>query len=159
MRYLFFVLLCAAMSACTISTNSSDVRNDIKLKAEGIKVKQAFLLFENDGKLVPEGNKVEIGQQVNLRLIVEGWKATNGKVFLGASEKIVTNEGGVMLDRSDLFAAYDQTGINVADAGAITLSAVITEVNRLFKYFEVSFKVWDKKSSDNVTGSYRLYLK
>jgi len=153
------IMLCLAFIGCTISTNSSDVRNDIQLKAEGVKVKQAFLIFDENDKLVPEGNKVEVGQKVNLRLILEGWKATNGKVFLGASEKIATDEGNVMLDQQDLFAAYDQTGIDIKDAGGITLMAVITRVDRLFKHFEVSFKVWDKNSSDNVTGSYKLYLK
>ena len=64
-----------------------------------------------------------------------------------------------MLNEPDLFAAYTENGVNPADAGMITLSAVITRVEKLVKYFEVSFRVWDKKSNDHVTGSYKLYLK
>ncbi len=140
-----------------VSSASQNIRNDVSLKATGVTVQQAFLMFE-DGKLVPQDNKVDVGQQVNLRLIVEGWKAVDGKVLLDASEKIVTDEGQVVLDKPDLFASYPD-GINAADAGVITLSAVITRVDKLFKYFEVSFRVWDKRSSENVTGSYKLYLK
>jgi hypothetical protein len=114
-------------------------------------------MFE-DGRLVPEGNKVEVGQKVNMRLIIKDWDAADGKVYLGAAEKISTDEGTVVLDEQDLFAAYPD-GVNQTDAGIITLSAVITGVDKLFKYFEVGFRVWDKKTNENVTGSYRLYLK
>jgi hypothetical protein len=141
----------------TESTASENIRNDIKLTTSGIEVKQAFLLFE-DGRLVPSDNKVEVGQKVNLRLIIEGWDATDGKVMLGASERISTDEGSVVLNEEDLFAAYPD-GIDVKAAEFVTLSAVITSITRLFKYFEVSFRVWDKRTNENVVGSYRLYLK
>ena len=136
---------------------NSNYRNNIKVESKGVKVEQAFLMFDDD-KLVPSDNKVEIGQRVRLRLILSGWEPVNGKVALGASEKIATDEGQVVLDEKDLFANLTE-GADPKDAGVITLSAVITRVDKLFKYFEVSYKVWDKNSSDNATGSYRLYLK
>ena len=139
------------------STASQNVRNDVSFKESGLSVQQAFLQFE-DGRLVPQDNKVEVGQQVNLRLIIDGWEAKDGKVLLGASEKITTDDGSVVLDEADLFGGYPD-GVDAAAARVITLSAVITRVDKLFKYFEVSFRVWDKAGSDNVTGSYRLYLK
>jgi len=156
MRILFILLLAALL----ISTHTqSQIRNKITIKSNGIKVKQAFLLFDDSGKLVPEGNKIEVNQQVNLRLIIEGWKPVNGKVFLGSAEKITTDEGDVILDEKDLFADYIETGFDAKDAKVITLSATITSIEELFKYFLVTFKVWDRKSSAYVTGSYRLYLK
>lgn len=137
---------------------NGDIRNKIDLKSEGLTVKQAFLLFADDGKLVPADNKVEIGQKVNMRLIIEGWEPVDGKVYIGASEKISTDEGQAILNSEDLFAAYAE-GVGVKDAGAVTLSAVITRIDKLFKYFVVDFRVWDKKSSDAIEGSYKLYLK
>lgn len=140
------------------SVDNAKIRNSIDLKASGLKVKQAFLLYQ-DGTLVPEGNKVDVNQKVNLRLIISGWKEENGKVFLGASEKIVTNEGNVFVDEPDLFKSYETDGIAPTDAEYITLSATVTMINQLFDYFLVSFRVWDKKGSGEVTGSYKLYLK
>jgi hypothetical protein len=175
MRILTLLLLSAAIAACNNNAKtdtggkaenakstssgsaSQNMRNDISLHSNGVHVQQAFLMFE-DGKLVPPDNKVEVGQQVNMRLIIDGWKATNGKVMLEASEKIVTDEGKVILNEPNMFAQFTE-GVNAADAGVVTLSAMITRVDKLFKYFEVSFKVWDKSSNDNITGSYRLYLK
>jgi hypothetical protein len=171
MRRITFLLLSAvAIAACNnanqtsdkaegsaSSSNNSNIRNGISVKSQGLKVEQAFLLFE-DGKLVPAGNKVEVGQKVIMKLILNGWKPVNGKVAIGASEKITTDDGQTVLDEDDLFANYTD-GIDAKAASGITLSAVITGVDKLYKYFEVSFKVWDKNSSDNVTGSYRLHLK
>jgi hypothetical protein len=138
-------------------TGSKNVRNDIAIKTKGLEVEQAFLLFDG-GKLVPQDNKVEVGQRVDLRMLIKGWKAVNGKVFLGASEKITTDEGQTVLDEQDLFASFTD-GVSEADAGVITISATISRIDKLFKYFEVSCRVWDKQSDDNATAVYRLYLK
>lgn len=138
-------------------TSDKNIRNQIEINSEGVTIRQAFLMFE-DGKLVPDDNMVEVGQKVLLRLILKGWKEEDGKVFLGASEKITTDEGQVLLDEQNLFASY-ASGVDPKEAEMITLTAVITRVDRLYKYFKVSFRVWDDKSTDNVSGYYQLYLK
>lgn len=172
MRILTVLLLCAAIAACnpkkkdasgvqerpaSSASASKIVRNDVSFQTTGNPVvHQAFLTFE-DGSLVPDNNKVRIGQRVVLHLIVEGWKpAANGKVMLGAAEKITTSEGQVIIDQDNLFDSY-QDGVSEADARVITLSAVITAADKKFNYFEVTFRVWDKTAGDNVTGKYRLY--
>src|SRR5215207_676211 len=122
MRILISILISLAVASCnnsgqsntadekadtkksSSSTASQNVRNDVEFKASGLRVSQAFLMFE-DGKLVPQDNKVEIGQKVKLHLIIENWKPVKGKVMLGASEKITGDEGQVILDSEDLFAA------------------------------------------------------
>jgi hypothetical protein len=57
-----------------------------------------------------------------------------------------------------LFEAYDTAGVTPKDAEVISLSAVITQIDKLYDYFLVSFRVWDKKSNGEVSGSYKLYL-
>ncbi|MGB8194895.1 MAG: hypothetical protein WCF67_23370, partial [Chitinophagaceae bacterium] len=145
MRFFTLLLLVCAFTACKNTgdkksdkpsvrseTGGGDVRNDISIKATGVTVEQAFLVFDESKKLVPEGNKVEVGQQVNMHLIIKGWNVVDSAVFLGASEKIATNDGQVFLDAPDLFSNYGN-GINPADAGSVSLSAVITQVDKLFK--------------------------
>ena len=138
-------------------TSSSKIRNGIELTTKGnLKVSQAFLLFE-DGSLVPASNQATVNQPVNLRLIIDkGFKEENGKVEIGASEKIETNSGEVLLDEKDLFSTLGE--IESARAEILTLKAVITRVDKLYDYFLVSFRVWDKKGDGEVTGSYKLYL-
>ena len=136
---------------------SSKIRNGIELKSKGdLKVSQAFLLFD-DGTLVPSSNEAKVNQEVNLRLIIEdGFTKKNGMVEIGASEKIETNTGQVLLDEKDLFANLGE--IEAARAEALTLKAVITRLDKLYDYFLVSFRVWDKKGNGEVTGSYKLYI-
>jgi hypothetical protein len=142
----------------TAKPNESKIRNGITLQTGGLKVSQAFLLYE-DGALVPETNEAKVGQKIVLRLIVDGgWKEENGKVFPAASEKILTNTGEVVLNNDDLFGPMTE-GVATKDAQYITLSAVITRIDKLYDYFVVRFRVWDKKGTADVTGSYKLYIK
>ena len=137
-------------------TTGAKVRNDIQLQSSGLSVSQAFLLYE-DGTLVPPGNITTVGRPVKLRLIVDdGWKAEDGHVYIGASEKIETSEGQVVLDEKDLFSNIPY--VSPADAKYITLTATISGLDKLYDYFLVSFRVWDKKGKGEVTGNYKLYV-
>lgn len=147
--------------SCEVKVNAPSeggkIRNGIQLKENGLKVEQAFLLFQ-DGKLVPSDNKVEIGQWVGLRLILNGWQEKQGKVFVDAEEQITTSDGKQLLDQKDLFKDYAD-GLSSEDAKAITVSARITAVDKLYDYFTVTFRVWDKEGQNDVSGSYKLHLK
>lgn len=140
----------------TSSTNGVKIRNDIQLESSGVKVDQAFLSFE-DGKLVPETNVTEVGKPIKLRLIIDkGWKEQQGTVAIGASETIETSDGDVLLDEKDLFKDY--TSISPADSKYISLTASISRLNKLYDYFLVKFRVWDKNGSGEVKGSYKFYI-
>ncbi len=142
----------------SIEVNS--IINGINLYVKGFKIKDAYLIFE-DGTKVPSDNKIGLSQQVNLRIILTtGFKEEDGKVYPGGTETIVLSSGEKILESDDLFAAYDITGVSPADAKYLTFKAVITEMKDKTKFITVSFRVWDKKSKANeITGSYKLYIK
>ena len=163
------------ISSCSVSTtpkeetnaegkkeivhNTSKIRNGISFEKNTLKVTQAFLMLE-DGTLLSDENTVSIGQKVNMRLLIEdGFKLVDGKVRLGAEEKIETDNGDKVLDEADLFKAYDTDGVDPKDAEYITLMAEITKLDKLYDYFLISFRVWDKQSDAEVKGSYKLYIK
>jgi len=160
--YALFASLLFISCELNVNTPAGDssgdkIRNGIKLKEKGLIVEQAFLLFE-DGKLIPAGNKIEVGQWVGLRLIVNGWQKSDGKVFLDAEEQITTSDGKQLLDQQNLFKEYAD-GLASEDAKALTLSARITAIDKLYDFFTVTFRVWDKQNQNEVSGSYKLYLK
>ncbi|MFN2457508.1 MAG: hypothetical protein ABR502_04845 [Chitinophagaceae bacterium] len=139
------------------NNRNAKIRNDIQLNAKDVKVSQAFLLYE-DGTLVPATNETNVNEPVKLRLVIdEGWKQNAGKVSLGASERIETNDGLLVLDEKDLFK--DIASIDTSDAHFVTLTANISRVDKLYDYFLVSFRVWDKNSTGEINGSYKLYIK
>lgn len=167
MRYILIIGILGILifSSCEVSIKKSDskeetkskIRNGITIHSKGIKVEQAFLLKE-DGSLLPENNKVQVNQKIIMRLIATGWKEKDGKVFIDASEKVETNEGNVFIDQKNLFAAYTD-GLSPEDAKYITLSAVITQIDKLYDFYRVSFQVKDLTDPQNsVEGFYKLYI-
>ena len=141
-------------------TNTNDlIKNGIKFKSVGFKVTEAYLVFD-DQNPVPETNKVSLNQNVNMVLIIDtGWNEIDGKVYPGSKQVIKLNTGAEILNTEELFAAFDETGVSAADARYITLNTVITELKDRKKHIIVNFRVWDKKGSSELTGSYKLFIK
>ena len=136
------------------------IYNDIQLQTNKLKVSKAYLVMK-DGSAMPEGNLVDFEKPINVQLVIdEGWTEQNGKVFLGASEKIAAEDGTVILDEKDLFSGKYSDGISATDAKEVGLTASLTLKKGLPPAtFTVSFKVWDKKGEGYVEGSYKLYSK
>jgi len=151
------------LPSCELSVKRSDssekskIRNGIKIQAKGITVEQAFLITD-DGNLLPEDNKIKVNQKVRLRLIASGWAEKDGRIFIDASEKVETSDGTVFLNEKDLFRDY-QDGLSPEDAKLITLSVVITQIDKLYDYYKVLFQVKDKSDEQkSVEGFYKLYI-
>jgi hypothetical protein len=137
----------------------SKIKNNIQLKSNGFKVSEAYLIFD-DGTPVPQDNKVDLNQKITLLIIIDaGWKVTDSLVYPGASEKVVLSNGYEVLNNDDLFTAYTEKGVNAADARYISLKAVITQIDNKKNYIIVKFRVWDKKGTSSLSGSYKFFIK
>jgi hypothetical protein len=132
--------------------------NDITMKIKGFKISEAGLYFE-DGTKVPIGNTVDLNQQVILYIVIDsGYNTINDKVFPACSENISFINGKTILKNDDLFAAYTD-GVSAADGKYISIKAVITQIDNKDQWIVVSFKMWDRKGTSNITGSYKLRIK
>ena len=141
-----------------ISVSDGQISNNISIKATGgVKVNKAFLTYPN-GDTIPDDNTARLGQKVQLNLYLDGWLEEKGRVFLGAGEKITTDQGDIVLDEPDMFLSYSD-GVSAEDAKIISLRAVITHMEKKFDFFVVSFRVWDKKGNGVITGNYKLHVK
>jgi hypothetical protein len=168
MRYLLTALIFFAtvLTSCKnsvkdkkagMSPGNSKIRNGIVVTSKGINVEQAFLVFD-DGSLVPENNVVKINQKVWLRLIISGWQEKDSTVFISGRETVETNKGDVILDNKDLFDSFEN-GLTPKEAQTLSLSMVITKIDRLYDYFKVSFKIKDEINLRNaLEGYYKLHL-
>jgi hypothetical protein len=135
------------------------IYNNIQLNVSGVKVNKAYLLLDN-GQRVPDDNFVDFTGPIKMQLVIDsGWVEENGKVLLGASEKIVTEKGQIVVEEEDLFQKYAD-GISVADSKSMYLSAILElKKDSPPSSFTVSFRVWDKRGDGFVEGSYKLYSK
>ena len=133
------------------------VYNKIQLTSNKVKVEKAYLLFDN-GQRVPDDNFIDFNSNVRMQLIIDsGWVEENNKVMLGASEKIVAEDGTIVVEEADLFQKYPN-GITTEDSKSIYLSAILKIKKDVPPTsFTVSFRVWDKKGDAYIEGSYKLY--
>lgn len=132
------------------------IRNNIQINTQGgLKVLQAFMLRSN-GSLVNDSNNVKVGEMIELRLLVDGWKSTNDSIALGGSEKIITNDGTSVLDVPDLFK--DQPAIALNKAQMIRMQATVTKQEKDYLFYKADFKVWNKVGDQSLTGSYKINI-
>lgn len=139
--------------------DGASIYNGIEVKSNGVKVNKAYLIYE-DGTRVKDDNFVDFKQPVKVAIFVdEGWTEKDGKVFLGASEKVTTDDGKVVLDEADIFA-NDTVGATPSDAKIITITfSLKLEKEIQPTKFNVNFKVWDKNGEGYVEGQYKLSSK
>lgn len=141
----------------TKSTSTSKIRNGIKVNANGVIVEQAFLTYD-DGSLVDETNTTGVNRKLKVNFVVKGWKAENGKVALEANEKVTTNDGDVVMDEKQLFSNGGIEAVSVEDAQYPRLSVVITQVNKLYDFYLVSFKIWNRGTEQSLEGEYKFHI-
>jgi hypothetical protein len=135
------------------------VKNGIVFKSHGFKVAEAYLVFDDENP-VPEDNKVALHQNVNMLLIIDsGWSEVNGRVYPGSKQILKLNTGVEILNSEELFAAFDETGVSPDDARYITLNAIVSDLKDKQKHVIVNFRLWDKKGTSELTGSYKLFIK
>jgi hypothetical protein len=137
--------------------NGATIKNDIDIDVTGVKLKEAYLVDADDKPLAE--NKTREGEKIYIIIRMDtGWVKEKGKSFIGASERILTSSGKVVVSADDIFKDYELTWLDAKDTKVISLSAVITQADRE-NNFEVQFRVWDKKSSAEVKGKYHFSLK
>lgn len=138
--------------------NGATIKNNVDLDVTGVKLKEVYLA---DADLNPIAeNKAAVGEKIYLVIKMDtGWVKENGKSFIGASERILTSTGRVVVSADDIFKADEVSGLDAKDAKQISLSALITQADPGINDFEVQFRVWDKRSNGEVKGKYKFSLK
>jgi len=170
---MLIILISSCKFSCSAGGNSSEhkisspeennaikgavIKNDIDLEVTGVKLKNAYLA-DIDGNPMTE-NKARVGEKIYAIILLDtGWIKENDKSFIGASERISTSEGKVIVSADDIFKDYETTGVDATDAKFIKLSAVITEGSTATNDYVVNFRVWDKKGAGEVKGKYKFTI-
>ncbi len=135
------------------------VYNGIDLKTSGIKLKKAYLVTK-DGEKVPDDNFIDFKQPVKLLLIIDsGWHVTDKKVKLTASERVLSENGDMILNKTDLFESMPD-GVDAEDAKIIGLTVTLSlKEGSPPTFFTIHFRVSDKVGYGFIEGSYKLYSK
>lgn len=132
------------------------IYNGIQLRENGLHVQEAYLVDEKGDRLA-EDNTIGINEKIFCELVVSGYSENDGKVRVGASEEIRAEDGALVLREDDLFESMGE--LKSSDAKYVRLMAMITALRKSYRYFDVSFRVWDKNSKAEVSGQYRFRLR
>ena len=158
MKKLFPYFITAAVICCCSCKSSNDkIKNNIELKEDGLHVEEAFLTTSS-GQAISDDNKVQVGDLVCLRLVVDGWQVKDGKVFLDAAQKVVTSLGKPLVSNPSILGPVYNGGATPADAKYVLLNQRIGRIDDPKNYVVIIFKVWDKTSNKSVSGDYKVYL-
>ncbi|HSU28335.1 MAG TPA: hypothetical protein VLJ68_08135 [Chitinophagaceae bacterium] len=134
--------------------------NGIQLRVHNLKISKAFLVFENNER-VPMDNFIDFTSPVRAMIRVDsGWVEENGKVKLGASEKITTESGKAIADETDMYETAYPNGVDPEIARQVWLMADIhPRPGSPPGIFTIEFKVWDKNGGGYFEGSFKLNSK
>ena len=153
--FLFFVIAASYFSSCKPSNDK--IKNDIKIKENGLHVEEAYLT--NDaGQNIDDNNKVETGERVCLRLVIDGWQIKDGKVFLDASQKVATSSGTFLTSNPSILGPVYTDGAAPKDAKYVLLYQRIGQLGNTKDHIVITFKIWDKTTNKSIDGSYELYM-
>lgn len=131
------------------------IKNDIVLDAKNVKVKEAYLVNES-GTFISK-NEIPLGEDISCVVILDtGWAKLGDKSFVGISEKLMTEEGVVILDEADLLKDNEATGVSATDAKVLSVSGKITQKKSGIDDYKMQFRMWDKKGDGEVTGSFKF---
>ena len=88
-------------------------------------------MYQVDGDYKPlTENKTAVGEKIHIVIKLDtGWVKENGKSFIGASERILTSAGRVVVSADDIFKEQEIAGLNPDDTKVISLSAIITQAD------------------------------
>lgn len=179
-RPCYFIMLAVSLSSCDFNCSvggdksvvttkpvSSDnnsalsgaiIKNEIDVEAAGVKISEVYLMDADNNYLTE--NVTRLNEKIYLVIKADtGWIKENDRSFIGASERISTSSGKVIVDAVDVFKEYEATGLPADKAHLINLSALITEADPGIENFVVQFKVWDKKGNGEVRGKYKFSIK
>jgi len=151
----FIITFAFYFNSCAPSNNK--IKNGIKLDEKGLHVEEAYLT-NNEQSTIGNDNNVKVGERVCLRLVIDGWKEKDGKVFLDAAQKTSNSTCVVLAVNPSLFGVVYAGGAAPESAKYILLYQTIGKLDKPNDYIVITFKIWDKITNKSVSGSYKLYI-
>ena len=96
-------------------------------------------------------DEISLDKKVQIDLLdVSGWVLENERAFIGGSMSIVSSNGDVILNQSDMFSNYAQSGVSIEDSKIISPSFTTGTPMVVGETYTLSFKTWDLKGDGEI---------
>ncbi len=132
----------------------TDLFTGLKVSYKGLSVEESYLSV-NQEKL--KKNEVDMGDKVFLYLReVQGFVEKEGRVYLGASMTVTGSGGETVIDRKDLYAQFDGSGVSPADAKFLSLALLVGDPMAVGKTYLWKTRIWDKNGKGEITSEVKV---
>jgi hypothetical protein len=62
------------------------------------------------------------------------------------------------MDEKELFSGGGLATVSAEDAQFPRLSVVVNQVNKLYDFYLVSFRIWNRGTDQSIEGEYKFYI-
>lgn len=157
---IFTLILILGLTGCQYDFSKGvkkDFGTGITVNNDGLSYGDYYLSV-NDVKL--DNSEVNYGDKVYLVFSgVEGFSEVEGKVFPGAAMQVTDRDGKIVLQEKDLFAAYDQEGVDPVSASDLSVSLLVGDPMIAGESYDWKVKFWDKKSPGEINAELQVKVK
>ena len=135
----------------------TDLFTGLKVSYKGLGVEESYLEV-NKEKL--KKNEVDMGAKVFLYLReVQGFVEKAGRVYPGASMTVTGPGGEMVIDKKDLYAQFDGSGVSPADAKYLSLALLVGDPMEEGKTYVWKGRIWDKNGKGQITTEVKIRIK
>lgn len=157
MKYiLLFSALSLVLGSCNYQFNKSGMTG-LETTADGLSFENCALYV---GQQQLSGNEVNVGEDVDCVFSgVSGFVQEDGMCYIGASMLVTDDSGAEIFNEADLFAQYDEEGINPQDASSLSMTLMTGNPMEVGKSYNWSMRIWDKRGKGEMTAKVVITLK
>jgi len=135
----------------------TDLFTGLKVSYKGLSVEESYLAV-NQEKL--KNNEVDMGAKVFLYLReVQGFVEKEGRVYPGASMTVTGPGGEMVIDKKDLYAQFDGTGVSPTDAKYLSVALLVGDPMEGGKTYVWKTRIWDKNGKGQITTDVKIKIK
>ncbi len=154
----FALIAFLVLFGCNVAVGSeTDLSTGLNVSNSGLSFDDSYLTV--DGVKITS-NKVDFGKSVKLVFTgLDGFKKVDGNIFLDASMKVTSPSGELIVDQTNMFSAYQTTGVNpsiIAKGLSLTFTTGAPMVSGETYLWEA--KVWDLKSDGMVNATVSIVI-
>lgn len=136
---------------------NKDLLSGLKVENSGLTYDEAYLTVDNQRTT---DTSFDLGTEVYMNFTgVDYFEEVDGMVYPGAMMVVADSNGKEIMEEDDLFAQYDETGVDPQLAADMYVSLMIGDPMKSGEQYTWYAKIWDKKGDGKIEGTMELEVK
>jgi len=153
---LALILLTGCDYNFSLGTNT-DLLSGLTVSNDGLSYDEVYLTLDDERTT---GSEYAYGDEIFMNFAgVTNFEEKDGKVFPGAMMVVADKDGKEIIEEDDLFAQYDETGVDPGMASDMYISLTMGDPMKSGQVYTWYAKVWDKVGGGMIEGTMDVEMK